>query len=85
MTPSVAQILEARRLLGWTPREFAEKAGLSHSTIRKLFKRPMKDETRARIIAAMKDAGTVFNDEIGSDKPAVWLNGGQRRSVAIAN
>jgi transcriptional regulator with XRE-family HTH domain len=68
------QIKAARMLLGWSQTELAKRSGVSEPTIKRLeaVDGPLggREETRAKIIAALKRACIQFTN---GDEPGVKL------------
>lgn len=65
-----AQLDAARKLLGWTYRELAERCGVSLGSITRLTMAPdwplrARPETLAAIERVLEEAGVAFNPETG--------------------
>jgi transcriptional regulator with XRE-family HTH domain len=71
---SIRQVKAARALLSWSQEDLAEKSGVSYPTIARLESGDSvlggREDTVAKIIAALVDAGVEFTN---GDQPGVRM------------
>jgi transcriptional regulator with XRE-family HTH domain len=75
MSITAAQVLEARKRLGWSRAELASKSGVSPSSVNRLERGPGRPAAwvEAMICAALEASGVEFDDDGGG----VWRLDGE--------